>query len=46
MFSDNVIFRLCLGDWSEHGDATGGFYACNRYEAAKTDGEVTELALV
>ncbi|XP_031119002.1 probable E3 ubiquitin-protein ligase ARI8 [Ipomoea triloba] len=29
---------LCLGPWSDHGEKTGGFYACNRYEAAKQDG--------
>ena len=21
---------LCLAAWKEHGEATGGFYACNR----------------
>uniref|UniRef100_A0A0D9W6L3 RBR-type E3 ubiquitin transferase n=1 Tax=Leersia perrieri TaxID=77586 RepID=A0A0D9W6L3_9ORYZ len=29
---------LCLGPWSEHGERTGGFYACNRYEAARQEG--------
>ncbi|XP_071732112.1 probable E3 ubiquitin-protein ligase ARI8 isoform X2 [Rutidosis leptorrhynchoides] len=29
---------LCLGPWSDHGERTGGFYACNRYEAAKQEG--------
>ncbi|KAL3653962.1 putative E3 ubiquitin-protein ligase ari8 [Castilleja foliolosa] len=29
---------LCLGAWTEHGERTGGFYACNRYEAAKQEG--------
>ncbi|GJR58596.1 probable E3 ubiquitin-protein ligase ARI8 [Tanacetum coccineum] len=29
---------LCLGQWSDHGERTGGFYACNRYEAAKQEG--------
>ncbi|CAN7122619.1 unnamed protein product [Brassica rapa subsp. narinosa] len=29
---------LCLGAWTEHGEKTGGFYACNRYDAAKQDG--------
>ncbi|KAI3783740.1 hypothetical protein L1987_42826 [Smallanthus sonchifolius] len=29
---------LCLGTWSDHGEKTGGFYACNRYEAAKQEG--------
>lgn len=33
---------LCLGDWSEHNDKTGGFYSCNRYEAAKEDKEFVE----
>ncbi|KAL8544662.1 hypothetical protein ACS0TY_005047 [Phlomoides rotata] len=33
---------LCLGAWSEHGERTGGFYACNRYEAAKQDGVYDE----
>ena len=26
---------MCLGKWSEHGERTGGSYACNRYEAVK-----------
>ncbi|CAI9754511.1 unnamed protein product [Fraxinus pennsylvanica] len=29
---------LCLGSWTEHGEKTGGFYACNRYEVAKQEG--------
>ncbi|KAK6266162.1 hypothetical protein QUC31_016999 [Theobroma cacao] len=33
---------LCLGTWSEHGERTGGFYACNRYEAAKQEGVYDE----
>ncbi|KAL0290675.1 UNVERIFIED_CONTAM: putative E3 ubiquitin-protein ligase ARI8 [Sesamum calycinum] len=33
---------LCLGAWSEHGERTGGFYACNRYEAAKQEGVFDE----
>jgi len=27
---------LCLGDWSQHNNATGGYYACNRYDARAT----------
>ena len=23
---------ICLGDWSEHGSATGGYYECNVYK--------------
>lgn len=30
---------LCLGPWKDHGERTGGFYACNRYEAARAGGE-------
>jgi len=26
----NEFCWLCLGAWSEHGERTGGFYACNR----------------
>ncbi|KAL1561358.1 putative E3 ubiquitin-protein ligase ari8 [Salvia divinorum] len=33
---------LCLGQWSDHGERTGGFYACNRYEAAKQEGVYDE----
>ncbi|CAD5166996.1 unnamed protein product [Musa acuminata subsp. malaccensis] len=33
---------LCLGRWSEHGERTGGFYACNRYEAGKQEGAYDE----
>ncbi|XP_020088541.1 probable E3 ubiquitin-protein ligase ARI7 isoform X1 [Ananas comosus] len=33
---------LCLGVWSEHGERTGGFYACNRYESAKKEGVYDE----
>ena len=37
--------RLCLGAWADHGERTGGFYACNRYEAAKQEGAVWNLIL-
>ncbi|XP_062183789.1 probable E3 ubiquitin-protein ligase ARI8 [Phragmites australis] len=33
---------LCLGPWSDHGERTGGFYACNRYEAARQEGAYDE----
>ncbi|EXB68667.1 putative E3 ubiquitin-protein ligase ARI7 [Morus notabilis] len=33
---------LCLGAWADHGERTGGFYACNRYEAAKQEGAYDE----
>ncbi|GAB2277157.1 Probable E3 ubiquitin-protein ligase ari8 [Dionaea muscipula] len=33
---------LCLSAWSEHGERTGGFYACNRYETAKQEGVYDE----
>lgn len=37
------LYRLCLGPWTDHGERTGGFYACNRYESAKQDGVVRSL---
>ncbi|CAO2192312.1 unnamed protein product [Urochloa humidicola] len=33
---------LCLGAWADHGERTGGFYACNRYESAKKEGVYDE----
>lgn len=33
---------LCMGNWTSHNEATGGFYACNRYEAAKKRGDYDE----
>ena len=24
---------LCMGDWKEHGNTTGGFYKCNKYDS-------------
>ncbi|CAM6106301.1 unnamed protein product [Calypogeia fissa] len=33
---------LCLGAWINHGERTGGFYACNRYETAKQEGVYDE----
>ena len=29
--------RMCQGKWSDHGERTGGYYACNRYEKAKSE---------
>jgi len=26
---------LCSGKWSEHGQKTGGYYNCNKYEELK-----------
>jgi len=45
LFNLNGKCRLCLGAWSDHGERTGGFYACNRYEAAKQEGAVSVLVL-
>ncbi|GJT52408.1 probable E3 ubiquitin-protein ligase ARI8 [Tanacetum coccineum] len=33
---------LCLDNWSHHGKKTGGYYACNRYDAAKKEGVYDE----
>lgn len=35
-----------MGAWSEHGERTGGFYACNRYEAAKQEGVVKLISFI
>ena len=32
---------ICMGNWTDHGSNTGGFYRCNRYDAAKTDTTAT-----
>ncbi|KAF3512037.1 hypothetical protein F2Q69_00001447 [Brassica cretica] len=39
--SENMNW-LCLGAWMDHGERTGGFYACNRYEVAKQEGQYDE----
>ena len=28
---------MCMGDWKDHGSATGGYYKCNKYEEMKND---------
>jgi len=28
---------LCKGPWAEHGDKTGGYYSCNRYDPLRHD---------
>ncbi len=33
---------LCGGAWKDHGERTGGFYACNRYEVARAAGEMDD----
>jgi ariadne-1 len=33
---------LCGGAWREHGERTGGFYSCNKYEAARAAGEISD----
>lgn len=30
---------LCLGDWSDHGSSTGGYYACNKFQKARLEGK-------
>jgi ariadne-1 len=31
---------ICMGAWSEHGQNTGGFYKCNKYDPNATDSTV------
>lgn len=37
---------ICMGSWVEHGQTTGGFYKCNRFEAAPSDGTAAQKAKV
>jgi ariadne-1 len=30
---------LCLGAWADHGERTGGFYSCNKFEDSKKGGQ-------
>ena len=32
----------CMGDWKEHGSATGGYYKCNLYESRQQDKKFVE----
>lgn len=35
---------ICMGDWADHGERTGGYYSCNKYEEGKDDNEETATA--
>jgi len=35
---------LCRGDWKEHGSQTGGYYACNKYDASIAKNDDTKAA--
>lgn len=35
---------LCRGPWTEHGQATGGFYACNKFDPSKDKKDYGEKA--
>ena len=37
---------MCQGKWSEHGERTGGYYACNRYETVKAGASAYCLHIV
>jgi ariadne-1 len=30
---------LCLGDWAEHGNHTGGYYSCNKFDQNRAQGK-------
>ena len=36
----NEFCWLCLGKWAEHGQKTGGYYNCNKYEELKGKGDI------
>ena len=31
---------MCMEPWSEHGNASGGYYKCNKYEEQKSKGDI------
>lgn len=35
---------ICMGDWSQHGANTGGFYKCNKYDAENGNGNGDDLS--
>jgi len=35
---------MCMGDWSEHGASTGGYYKCNKYDPLKVGDEESDTA--
>jgi len=34
---------LCKGEWKSHGEATGGFYSCNKFDKKKADQEEADI---
>ena len=37
---------ICMGSWTDHGQTTGGYYKCNRFEAVVSDGSDAQKAKV
>jgi ariadne-1 len=37
---------ICMGSWAEHGQTTGGYYKCNRFEGGPSDGTAAQKAKV
>ena len=35
---------ICMGEWNKHGQETGGFYKCNRYDPKNTASNEKEIA--
>lgn len=35
---------VCMDPWVEHGQQTGGYYSCNRYDPGKATGDAEETA--
>mmetsp|Transcript_16160 Transcript_16160/g.22268 ORF Transcript_16160/g.22268 Transcript_16160/m.22268 type:complete len:639 (-) Transcript_16160:209-2125(-) len=33
---------ICMGNWSEHGQGTGGFYKCNRFDSSSSSTAVVQ----
>jgi hypothetical protein len=37
------MIYLSIGNWTDHGQNTGGFYKCNRFNATDANSAVTEV---
>jgi len=35
---------ICMGNWVDHGQNTGGYYKCNKYDAKAVEGNAAEKA--
>ena len=36
---------MCMGLWKDHGNASGGYYKCNKFEEDKKSGKVDKESI-